>query len=90
MLRSWDLVWVGLLVAFLAFELPAAFGWVPWQTLSSTSWGLESWWSPFTLLFEVFLAVLLLHICFRLSSAALIFVTIAAVIAVGIHLAEKL
>jgi hypothetical protein len=35
---------------------------------------------------EVFLAVLLLHICFKLSAGALIFVAVVAVAAVGVHL----
>jgi hypothetical protein len=84
--RSSYLVWAGWLVAFLLIELPAAFGWTPWRTLSETSWALEDWWEPTRIILEVFLAVLLLHICFKLSAGALIFVAVVAVAAVGVHL----
>jgi hypothetical protein len=81
-------VWGGWLLLFLLLELPAAFGWAPWRTLSETSWFVEGWWEPVRLILEVFLAVLLLHICFRLSAAAL-FVTLAfAAVAVGVHVLD--
>lgn len=76
-------VWLGL---FLLLELPAAFGWTPWRTLSATSWFAEDWWPGLTLILEAFLAVLLLHICFRLSAGALIFVVCAGAVALGLHL----
>lgn len=79
-------VWGAWLALFLTLELPAAFHLVPWLTLSRTSWQAEQWWEPVRLLLEVFLAVLLLHICFRLSAAALIFVTVVAVVTVAVHL----
>ena len=89
-LSPWDAIWVAWLAIFLGLELPAVFKVTPWVTLSSTSWGLEQWWSPFRLIFEVFLAVLLLHICFRLSAQALIAVVVISVIAVAVHLATGL
>ena len=79
-------VWGVWLALFLALELPAAFHLVPWLTLSRTSWQAEEWWPPIRLLLEVFLAVLLLHICFRLTAAALIFVTVVALVTVAVHL----
>ena len=85
-LSPWDAVWVAWLAIFLGLELPAVFKDVPWATLSSTSWGLEQWWHPVRLILEVFLAVLLLHICFRLSAQALIAVVVISVIAIGVHL----
>jgi hypothetical protein len=80
--------WGGWLLLFLLLELPAAFGLTPWRTLSETSWFVEGWWEPVRLILEVFLAVLLLHICFRLSADAL-FVTLAvAAVALGVHLLD--
>lgn len=81
-LYAWG-IWLAI---FLLLELPAAFGWTPWRTLSETSWFVESWWEPVRIILEVFLAVLLLHICFKLSAGALIFVTVVAAIAVVVHL----
>lgn len=80
------LVWiVGWLGIFLALELPAHFGWVPWPTLSRTFWDAEAAWGPTSLFVEIFLAVLLLHIVFRLSAAALIAVVVCAFVALGAH-----
>jgi hypothetical protein len=86
--RASLIVWGLWLAAFLIIELPAAFGWTPWRTLSETSWNVEQWWEPTRIILEVFLAVLLLHICFKLSAGALIFVTVVAVVTVGVHLVE--
>lgn len=85
-MRASLLVWGLWLALFLALELPAAFHITPWRTLSATSWYAEDWWPPVSLLLELFLAVLLLHICFRLSAGALIFVVCVGVVAVGLHL----
>lgn len=79
------IVWGAWLGIFLALELPAAFHITPWMTLSSTSWHAETWWSPVRLILEVFLAVLLLHICYRLSASALIATVLVAVVAIGVH-----
>ena len=87
-MRASLIVWGLWLLAFLIIELPAAFGWTPWRTLSETSWNVEQWWEPTRIILEVFLAVLLLHICFKLSAGALIFVTVIAVVTVGVHLVE--
>jgi len=87
-MRTSLIVWGLWLFAFLVIELPAAFHLTPWRTLSETSWNVEQWWEPTRIILEVFLAVLLLHICFKLSAGALIFVTVIAVVTVGVHLVE--
>jgi hypothetical protein len=79
------LVWGAWIVEFLALELPAHFGWVPWPTLSSTSWDAESAWHTARLLFLVFLLVLAGHIVFKLSAAALIVVVAVAAVALVEH-----
>lgn len=79
------IVWGAWIAVFLALELPAAFHVTPWMTLSSTSWRAETWWEPVRLILEAFLAVLLLHICFKLSASALIATVLVAVVAVGVH-----
>lgn len=80
------LVWGAWLTIFLGLELPAAFHVTPWMTLSSTSWRAEAWWEPIRLILEVFLAVLLLHICFKLSASALIATVVVAAVAVAVHI----
>jgi hypothetical protein len=80
------IVWGAWLGIFLALELPAVFHDVPWMTLSLTSWRAETWWEPVRLILEVFLFVLLLHICYRLSAAALIATVCVAAVAVIVHL----
>lgn len=82
----WGPVWLGMF--FLVPELLAHFGVIRLYTLSGTSWQLEDWWEPVRLIFEVLLAVLLLHICFRLSAAALVFVVLLAAVGVTVHLLD--
>lgn len=73
-------------VAFLIPELLAHFGVIRLYTLSGTGWRVEDWWEPTRLMFEVFLAVLLLHICFKLTAGALIFVSAVAAATIVFHL----
>ncbi len=84
--RAGLFIWGGWVGLFLLYELPAHFGWVPWPTLSSTSWDAEADWHPAKLVFAMFLGVLLAHICFRLSVAALITVVVLAGVALTVHL----
>ena len=60
MLARSDLVWVAWLLLFLALEIPAAAGLVPWVTLSRTSWlneHLHPWLRPVLVGFLVGLVV---------------------------------
>jgi len=81
-------VWGLWIAAFLALELPAVFRAVPWPTLSTESWDAQTTWHFSRLLFAMFLAVLLAHIVFRLSAAALVAVVAVAVVALTVHLAS--
>lgn len=59
-----DLIWALWLLLFLALEIPAALGLVPWYTLSHTSWVNEHiypWLRPILWGFLVGLAT---HICY--------------------------
>lgn len=80
-------VWAGWIVVFLALELPAHWGLVPWPTLSRTAWDAETSWHPASLFFEAFLLVLLAHIVWRLNAAALIAVVACAAVALAAHFA---
>jgi len=63
-IRRSDLIWAAWLLIFLALEIPAAFGVVPWNTLSGTSWineHLHPWLRP---VLWGFLVGLSTHICF--------------------------
>lgn len=64
--------------AFLALELPAHYGLVPWRTLSSTVWGGEAWWPPVAVIVAVFTFVLLCHLELHWSARWLIAVSVAA------------
>lgn len=75
--------------AFLALELPAHFGVVPWRTLSSTVWGGEAWWPPVAIVVAVFTAVLLGHLEWHWSVRYLIAVTIAAAALIVSHAIGK-
>lgn len=55
-------VWFG---AFLVLELLAVFDVTPWNTLSWTSWQLQSRSSIFSVAFLAGLAVLLFHVVLR-------------------------
>lgn len=62
MLVRSDLVWALWLLLFLALEIPAACGVVPWDTLSQTSWineHLHPWLKP---VLTGFLIGLVVHI----------------------------
>lgn len=61
-LTGWDWVWGAWFAAFVILELLAVSGAVPWQTLSTTAWGVEKLSSWVRLLVAVGLFVLLLHI----------------------------
>ena len=79
-------VWLG---AFLALEIPARFGLVPWFTLSSTCWAAIKWWHPVAYFVGVALVVLYAHLEFRMSVAWLIGVACALTVAVVVHLAIR-
>lgn len=64
-------------VAFLALELPAHFGLVPWRTLSSTVWNGEAWWPPVAIFVLIFTFVLLGHLELHWSARWLIAVAVA-------------
>lgn len=62
-----DLIWAAWLALFLALEIPAACGVVPWDTLSQTSWLNEvshPWLRP---LLVGFLVGLVVHIGYGAS-----------------------
>lgn len=69
------LIWT---TVFLAFELPAHYGLVPWYTLSSTVWKGEAYWWPIAVLVLVFTFVLLGHLELHWSVRYLIAVSAAA------------
>lgn len=58
-------IWAAWFLAFVAYEVSAAFDAVPWNTLSWTSWELQSRNSAFSIAFLAGLFVLLIHIAFR-------------------------
>lgn len=64
-MRLWDLVWAVWFAAFVGLELLAAFGVVPWQTLSSTAWGIESLSDVAKIVILAGLVVLTVHIVFH-------------------------
>lgn len=59
-----DLVWAAWLVLFLALEVPAACGVVPWDTLSQTSWLDERLYPILKTILFGFLIGLAVHIRF--------------------------
>lgn len=59
-----DLVWIAWLILFLALEIPAAAGLVPWNTLSRTSWLNERLHPVLRTLLFGFLIGLAVHIRF--------------------------
>ena len=63
-LAVWGL-WFG---AFVVLELLAVKDWVPWNTLSWTSWELQSRSGVFSVAFLAGLFVLLIHVAFRWPS----------------------
>lgn len=75
--------------AFLAFELPAHYGLVPWRTLSSTVWSGEAWWPPVAIFVLVFTFVLLGHLELHWSARWLIAVSIAIAAVLVSHVLER-
>lgn len=80
------LVWT---VVFLAFELPAHFGLVPWFTLSRTVWNGEAWWPPVTAFVLAFTLVLLGHLELHWSARWLVLTALAGAALVASHLLER-
>ena len=58
-------VWGGWVLLFLLLELPGDWRWVPWVTLSETSWDLEAKNWLIHALFFGFLIGLAIHIVFK-------------------------
>ena len=58
-------VWGAWMVLFLLLELPGNWRWVPWVTLSETSWRLEAEHWLIHAIFFGFLIGLLIHIVFK-------------------------
>ena len=87
-LHTGVLFWLPLLLLVVTYEIAAALGLVPWPTITGTIYAAISWWPPFRWLLGVFLMVLGFHLCFHLRAGALIFVSLVAVTAIVIHLAE--
>lgn len=56
------IVWGVWFAAFVALEIPAAFGITPWRTLSTTAWNLEGLASAVKVIFLAGLVVLTVHI----------------------------
>lgn len=82
------IVWGSWLLAyFLPLELLAHF-WsaCPWPTLSREWWDAEQHWETLRLFILAFCLVLGLHIAYRLSVAALLFVIAVAATTFAIHL----
>lgn len=71
--------------AFLALELPAHYGLVPWSTLSQTVWSGEKWWAPVGIVVAVFTAVLLGHLELHWSVRYLLIVAAAAAALIVSH-----
>lgn len=74
---------------FLAFELPAHYGLVPWYTLSRTVWNGEAWWAPVGIVVAVFAFVLLGHLELHWSARWLVAVAAAGGAIVASHAIEK-
>lgn len=64
-MNKYDLVWAVWFAAFVVLEFLAVFGVVPWQTLSSTAWGIEKLTSWAKIICLAGLVVLTVHIVFR-------------------------
>jgi hypothetical protein len=79
------LIWIA---AFLAFELPANFNWVPWYTLSKTVQLGETWWAPVGIFVIVIMAVLLGHFELHWSVKWLILVSVIAALLIASHTLE--
>lgn len=63
---AWSYVVWGLwILLFLALELPGDWRWVPWVTLSETSWHLEAYSWAIHAVFFGFLIGLCIHIVFH-------------------------
>ena len=80
------IIWTGV---FLAFELPAHFGLVPWYTLSSTVWRGEAWWPPVAFLVLAFTLVLLGHLELHWSVLWLILLAVAGAAFLFSHFLER-
>ena len=63
-LTWYDLVWAVWFLAFVVLEFAAVFG-APWQTLSSTSWGIEHLSDAAKIVALAGMTVLTIHICFQ-------------------------
>ena len=75
-------VWAGWLAAFLILELSGLWRWVPWVTLSETSWHLEEAYPVLYTLLGGFLLGLNVHIVFHIPFwRAMLFGLIVAVAA---------
>lgn len=77
-------------LAFLALELPAHYGLVPWYTLSSTVWHGESWWWPVGVCVAIFTLVLLGHLELHWSVKYLIAVALGIAALTISHALEHL
>lgn len=61
-MNKYDLVWAVWFAAFVVLELLAVFNVVPWQTLSSTAWGIEKLSDIAKIVILAGLVVLTVHI----------------------------
>lgn len=79
-------VWLTVAAVFLSFELPPVF-WTgcPWNTLSESTWRLESWWHLTRIFFALFFVALAAHIVRHVPVRYLLTVTVAAGLAVAVH-----
>ena len=74
---------------FLAFELPAHYGLVPWYTLSRTVWVGEAWYAPLAVFTAVFMFILLGHFELHWSAKWVIVAAVVGGMLVVSHLIEK-